>query len=191
MNKAQMNCKTEEHGLTTNVKGLNTYFYWKETGIPFGEWLDPVCEWVFFSLNWFVLILSDLCLTLIRLCFSFPYRFCSWFPRSSVSIPSMLSSLLKLSDTSLTAFSFGIFWIFKLNLTDLMNTKSGVVWCRFSEKISLYKITRPRYYFIFINFWLTFREVVPLAKMWKAINIEVVVKWTRLSKLENLPEMCL
>lgn len=190
MNKAQMNCNTEEHGLTTNVKGLNTYFYWKETGIPFGEWLDPVCEWVFFSLNWFVLILSDLCLTLIRLCFSFPYRFCSWFPRS-VSIPSMLSSLLKLSDTSLTVFSFGIFWIFKLNLTDLMNAKSGVVWCRFSEKISLYKITRPRYYFIFINFWLTFREVVPLAKMWKAINIEVVVKWTRLSKLENLPEMCL
>ena len=190
LNKAQMNCKTEEHGLTTNVKGLNTYFYWKETGIPFGEWLDPVCDWVFFSWNWFVLILSDPCLTLIRLCFSFLYRFCSWFPRS-VSIPSMLSSLLKLSDTSLTAFSFGIFWIFKLNLTDLMNAKSGVVWFRFSEKISLYKITRPRYYFIFINFWLTFREVVPLAKMWKAINIEVVVKWTRLSKLENLPEMCL
>ena len=190
LNKAQMNCKTEEHGLTTNVKGLNTYFYWKETGIPFGEWLDPVCDWVFFSWNWFELILSDPCLTLIRLCFSFLYRFCSWFPRS-VSIPSMLSSLLKLSDTSLTAFSFGIFWIFKLNLTDLMNAKSGVVWFRFSEKISLYKITRPRYYFIFINFWLTFREVVPLAKMWKAINIEVVVKWTRLSKLENSPEMCL
>ena len=190
LNKAQMNCKTEEHGLTTNVKGLNTYFYWKETGIPFGEWLDPVCDWVFFSWNWFVLILSDPCLTLIRLCFSFLYRFCSWFPRS-VSIPSMLSSLLKLFDTSLTAFSFGIFWIFKLNLTDLMNAKSGVVWCRFSEKISLYKITRPRYYFNFINLWLTFREVVPLAKMWKAINIEVVVKWTRLSKLENSPEMCL
>lgn len=190
MNKAQMNCNTEEHGLTTNVKGLNTYFYWKETGIPFGEWLDPVCDWVFFSWNWFVLILSDPCLTLIRLCFSFLYRFCSWFPRS-VSIPSMLSPLLKLFDTSLTAFSFGIFWIFKLNLTDLMNAKSGVVWRRFSEKISLYKITRPRYYFIFINFWLTFREVVPLAKMWKAINIEVVVKWTRLSKLENSPEMCL
>ena len=190
LNKAQMNCKTEEHGLTTNVKGLNTYFYWKETGIPFGEWLDPVCDWVFFSWNWFVLILSDPCLTLIRLCFSFLYRFCSWLPRS-VSIPSMLSPLLKLFDTSLTAFSFGIFWIFKLNLTDLMNAKSGVVWFRFSEKISLYKITRPRYYFIFINFWLTFREVVPLAKMWKAINIEVVVKWTRLSKLENSPEMCL
>jgi len=78
-----------------------------------------------------------------------------------------------------------MFWIFKPNLTDLMNAKSGAVWCRFSEKISLYKITRPRYYFIFINFWLTFREVVPLAKMWKAINIEVGVKWTRLSKLEN------
>ena len=43
LNKAQMNCKMEEHGLTTNVKGLNTYFNWKETGIPFGEWLDPVC----------------------------------------------------------------------------------------------------------------------------------------------------
>ena len=117
LNKAQMNCRTEEHGLITNVKGLNAYFYWKETGIPFGEWLDPVCEWVFFSWNWFVLILSDPCLTLIRLCFSFPYRFCSWFPRS-VSIPSMLSSLLKLSDTSLTAFSFGIFeysnWIWQI-----------------------------------------------------------------------------
>ena len=120
LNKAQMNCKTEEHGLTTNVKGLNASFDWKEKGIPFGEWLDPVCEWVFFAeIGLYLFILSDPCLTLIRLCFSFPYRFCSWFPRS-VSIPSMLSPLLKLFDTSLTAFSFGIFWIFKLNLTYLM-----------------------------------------------------------------------